>query len=248
MSLFFSAFDCMNKIDCLLAKYYIAMGRNDYFNNDKIGKFESFCDKHGGPDSVINEISKHEESDYESDESQSWLKFDVNFLNIDHEFPTTSEDKNDEVMTILKYFYGIAANTSHIKQQLSWANISNIISFEFDEKICESFRKILDEHKIDNLIVPKHDEIETQMTQLQQRRNLPQDQYVWLLYVITKHMFDINIDKVQSIDVFDEMHDVYSVHKIFMNDNKKTSDYNFKHFANDLKQANDVNYEISIDW
>eukprot|EP01084_Bolivina_argentea_P106739 190943_1 len=47
--------ESVNKIDCLLAKYYIAMGRNDYFNNDAVGKFKLFCDEEGKSD-VIDDL------------------------------------------------------------------------------------------------------------------------------------------------------------------------------------------------
>eukprot|EP01084_Bolivina_argentea_P106740 190945_1 len=67
--------ESVNKIDCLLAKYYIAMGRNDYFNNDAVGKFKLFCDEEGKSD-VIDDLKKGE------------YTYDIYYDEIDHEFPT----------------------------------------------------------------------------------------------------------------------------------------------------------------
>eukprot|EP01084_Bolivina_argentea_P220695 373981_1 len=95
-----STSDCVDKIDCLLAKYYIAMGRNNYFNNDGIGKFKLFCDENGEAD-VIDVLNPEEEQSnydsdgsmtYDSDYSMNWILISramtaACFADIDHEFP-----------------------------------------------------------------------------------------------------------------------------------------------------------------
>eukprot|EP01084_Bolivina_argentea_P106735 190937_1 len=84
----------VNKIDCLLAQYYIAMGRNDYFDNDGIGKFKLFC---GHEESnVIDNIEAlnqkdEKQSDYDSDESfefrTEWAACTIiDWLDIDDQF------------------------------------------------------------------------------------------------------------------------------------------------------------------
>eukprot|EP01084_Bolivina_argentea_P220694 373978_1 len=172
-------------LDCLLAKYYIAMGRNDYFDNDGNGKFKLYCGEE-----LFEEVLN-----------------DPNFFEVDYSpeyidncpiLSDTEMDKDEQIMRILNHFHNIAENINYIKHNLSWSNISNIINFEFDENTCKSFRTILDEHKIDHHTFPKQDEIIQKMKDLQRKINLPQDQYVWLLYVINKFRVNINVETTQQ--------------------------------------------------
>eukprot|EP01084_Bolivina_argentea_P106736 190938_1 len=106
----------VNKIDCLLAQYYISMGRNDYFDNDGIGKFKLFCDQN-------EEFNIIEELNYDSDESDDWVLFE--FIDIDDQFPIprdTTTDREEQIKKILKHFYDITENTNYMKHKLSWSN------------------------------------------------------------------------------------------------------------------------------
>eukprot|EP01084_Bolivina_argentea_P106738 190941_1 len=114
----------VNKIDCLLAQYYIAMGRNDYFDNDCIGKFRLFCDEEGESDVINKLLNKKDYDSDESDESDEWLTF-INWLDIDDQFPIprdTTTDREEQIKKILKHFYDITENTNYMKHKLSWSN------------------------------------------------------------------------------------------------------------------------------
>eukprot|EP01084_Bolivina_argentea_P106737 190939_1 len=120
----------VNKIDCLLAQYYIAMGRNDYFDNDCIGKFRLFCDEEGESDVINKLLNKKDEkqSDFDLDEIEDEILFDLfepAWLDIDDQFPIprdTTTDREEQIKKILKHFYDITENTNYMKHKLSWSN------------------------------------------------------------------------------------------------------------------------------
>eukprot|EP01084_Bolivina_argentea_P003324 6238_1 len=256
------------KIDSLLAKYYTVMGRNDYFNDDGNGKFKAFCDNNtehmdflaqtlknteikGDEELLMLEDENEDENEDEYEDADDWFAFDAecDISAIDTNFPGLPVgDNQQEIFKILRYFYHqYDKSTEQIKQNLSWINILNIVKFEFDDNTCKSLRKIMNNTDIDENDTPEQKEVEQTLKQLwETKTNLPQDQLKWLLYVF--HKFNASkIEGTQSLaSSIDMVHDVYKVHKIFMNDMNKTSDYSLNEFCEESKINEEMQDELIV--
>eukprot|EP01084_Bolivina_argentea_P176050 304723_1 len=104
--------------------------------------------------------------------------------------------------TIKKWSPFLSNDNIYVKQQLNWSNILNIINAEFDEKPCKSFKKIMDENKMNNNDIPTEYEIKDKIKLLHQKINLPEDQYKWLLYIINKFNIKNSKKKKKQINNF----------------------------------------------
>eukprot|EP01083_Nonionella_stella_P060185 157301_1 len=67
----------LTQIDEGLSRYYASLGRNDYFNDEGIGKFTEFCELHGFEDDGVED---------ELEEMEGCL-----YLGFDNDFPYNDE-------------------------------------------------------------------------------------------------------------------------------------------------------------
>eukprot|EP01084_Bolivina_argentea_P297123 511811_1 len=125
----------LDKIDILLGKYYIVMGRNDYFI-DGVGKFKRFANHDSQIDGINKTLNVHIEYDesveneFEYDSEHIWLTFEpaeeIKFVEIDNEFPCITNDKEAEILKILKYLCdNLLNNITDLRHELNWENIAN---------------------------------------------------------------------------------------------------------------------------
>eukprot|EP01084_Bolivina_argentea_P040543 74918_1 len=128
----------IDKVDYLLGAYYSMMGRDDYIDSRlKKGKFYIFChhphNTHRLNDQyVIDELKKHPD--------KCGLRlFDDNFPT-NHNI-TNEEERNREMQRILSCFVG---SDIDLKQStsLSWHNMLQLVSLEFDEKVVKKLRMV----------------------------------------------------------------------------------------------------------
>eukprot|EP01084_Bolivina_argentea_P297124 511812_1 len=138
----------LDKIDILLGKYYIVMGRNDYFI-DGVGKFKRFANHDSQIDGINKTLNVHIEygNDYDSEDSEdsdnwvtyeeedgdghpdNWVTYEeeeIKFVEIDNEFPCITNDKEAEILKILKYLCdNLLNNITDLRHELNWENIAN---------------------------------------------------------------------------------------------------------------------------
>eukprot|EP01084_Bolivina_argentea_P086261 155915_1 len=169
--------ETIEQMDQMLGQCHVLMGRNDYFNEYGVGKFKAFCiDEEFDTDIIPEELNT-----------------------VKQEYDGASFSDGDVIgkgmWRVLGYCRYLLQgnkiqddnNNKLSKQKLSWFNIANIINFEFDENVCKSLKKIkMNESKMNDNDIPTQEQLEQILNKLQTNINLPQDQYIWLLYVIKK--------------------------------------------------------------
>eukprot|EP01084_Bolivina_argentea_P276825 472430_1 len=238
----------LDTLDILFAEYYIGMGKTNYFNNDGIGKCKlSFKIKDLIGDNYV-ELDYDEESDEETDEdidnsNSKYLTIlydgfkiimSTDFLS---EFPflnnTNYEQSVTDLIRITKCFYNVDKTIIRKNsRKLVWKNILEILRMEFDETSCRTLQKIIEEEKYS----PSPSEIKEKLKLFQKKRNIDDNQFNWLLFLINKFgtMFEsYDVNTLLSANI-KQLHDVFSVHRIFINENNKTTDYGLSDFFQDL--------------
>ena len=246
----------IDKMDTLLGRYYAMMGNHDYFNGYKgSGRLRVRADYPAWLKS---------EDDDDDDDIDIMEEFELN------DFPinlSKEQNKEKEIYEILTLFYNLSINPEILstERELTWSNILEIVYLEFDQKISQTLKAIIEQQKNNDIETKESDndniynkykpqwikekekekkekEIEKAIHSLQKKENLDQDQMEWLLFVIQKFKKNIYIQrkiKYRSNDIeIERMYEVFGVHKIFINEQNKTSEYNLSDFYQDLKINN----------
>eukprot|EP01084_Bolivina_argentea_P182499 315036_1 len=163
----FAVDDTLDQRDILLGKYYSVMGRNDYYDDNGIGKFKSFC---------------HDDNNIMA----GFADIDSNFpltQNIEYDDILDQKEKEEmikmeekEIFKIVKYLFdNFVDNITYVKRQLNWNNIRNIIEFEFDKKTCKVFKNMIDENKESDDYIPTKQEFKDTLNKFQKKNNLSED-------------------------------------------------------------------------
>eukprot|EP01084_Bolivina_argentea_P082987 150248_1 len=92
----------IQKIDAGLASYYKTHGRDDYFNDDNIGKFEASCEENGfGEEDIADELETSAE--------------ECMLLDFDDNFPGVKEGDLEAIFAIIKQCHSAGKEATFVE-------------------------------------------------------------------------------------------------------------------------------------
>ena len=228
----------VHKIHLFMSSYYRYNQRNDYYDDNQIGKVFKWI------------VSLPKTLNLEKEFENPWLEYnnELNLKFIANDLNATGQDIFLMMKTIFLSKHMIKLMNPNMNEVLgehilTHLSFLNIIHHSFDPKWALMMKKKLLTQNTDLMDAINFDEID----RFQKELLIPNEQWIYMKQSIQKCM-DWNLKNQQILmtnpgtnDEIDYLRDIYSVHKVFVEENNKTQRYEVDDFHRKMKDESQKN-------